>query len=452
MADWILAGDAGLKELYRTLPAAFFQKERWFADRELQGEIELVDSIQFHQAGSTGSVIAFNLYQTQPLMGYYYNLPFLITQSRNMDREVWFEKSGYYFYDPIPTYEYISLLEGLIQDRASLPASQGTYRFQPYRNLYEPRFHLHGSTSNSLLFVTRGYLLKNYRRIYPGVNPELKIGAALNRLGSKQIPELYGSFNYQAQREYTLGIIMEAVENSGTGWERWGKIFKKPSLETEELLCEEASQLGSALGILHRDLAIIARNDGAYHDFNLADFEKRIEHIVNCVRTDQISLPETDSILLKLTDLKKRLSGSNLGAKYRIHGDLHLEQVIKTADGWRILDFEGEPLKSIPERESYDSPLKDVASLLRSISYRLNWAEAGHKEIEIKISSSLSQGYLQSCREVKASFLPGPEEFGPLLTFFQIERAVYECLYESKYRPDWLWIPRAGLAKLIQSL
>lgn len=448
MANWKPDGDTGLKELYGTLPAAFFQKERWFADRTLQNEIELVDSAQFNQGER---VIALNLYRTQPFHGYYYYLPFLIAKDRNTDRGFFFEKNGYYFYDPVPTPEYISLLEELIQNQASFSASQGTFQFQRYHGLDEPRFRLRSGSSNSLLFVTRDYLLKNYRRIYPGVNPELKITAALTRLGSKQIPEVYGSFNYRGENEYTLGVVMEAVENSGTGWERWGMVLKNLTLETEEFLCEEAEQLGSVLAILHRDLAAIARYDGEYHDFSRDDLEKRIENMVNSVQEGFAGLLETELIHSKLIDVKKRLSGQFLGAKFTVHGDLHLEQVIKTTDGWKILDFEGEPLKSIPERENYDSPLKDLASMLRSISYRFNGGEAGRK-IELKISSGLYEGYLRSCQEIKADFLPGIDEFRLLLTLLQIERAIYECLYESKYRPDWFRIPRTGLMNLIQNI
>ena len=338
-----------MKLLYSSIPAALFQKERWFADRELQNEIELFDSIQFHPAGSTRPVITFNLYQAQPFTGYYYNIPLLIVQSRNTAREVLFEKNGHYFYDAIPTNEYVSLLEELTSKRASVPASQGIFQFQLYRNLKEPRFHLHGSTSNSLLFVSRNYLLKNYRRIYPGVNPELKISGALTQLGSNQIPKVYGFFNYHAQTEYTLGIIMEALDNSGTGWERWGRILKSLTFETEEILAKEARLLGNALGNLHWDMATIAREVGNYSKLNLSDMEQRIDRLIIDIKEGLIGFPEFDLILSKLNDLKKLFDGRNLGAKFRIHGDLHLEQVIKTADGWRILDFEGEPLKSIPE-------------------------------------------------------------------------------------------------------
>lgn len=454
MANWNLAEDSIVKELFPSLPATILRKERWFADREYQNELELVDSAQFTRNGFRDSVLTLNLFQIRPFPGYYYYLPLLITKNLDGAREVLFEKKGSFFYDAVPTYEYVTLIEELIENQGVFPASRGNYRFQSYRNRNrsEPRLHLQGSTSNSLLFVTRDYLLKNYRRIYPGVNPELKISAALTMVGSEQIPEIYGSISYQNQSEYTLGIIMESVENCGTGWERWGRLSKDLSLENERLLRDEAELLGKDLGVLHRDLALIARENGGYGFFEKADFEKRIDNVLNNLQNDLTALAETEALVPKLTAVKKELSRRKLGAKFSIHGDLHLEQVIKTEGGWRFLDFEGEPLKPIPERENHDSPLKDLASMLRSISYRFSGGAANYREIEAKVGVALTEGYLDNCREIEADFLPENGELQSLLIFFQIERAVYECLYESKYRPDWLWIPRNGLADLARKL
>ncbi|NLW48379.1 MAG: hypothetical protein GXY86_13730 [Firmicutes bacterium] len=453
MENWNLVRDTGLMKLFSTLPVAFFQKERWFADRNCQLELVLADSIQFIRTSPHQPVLTFNLFQTRPFHGYYYYLPLLITQNRIGDQEALFEKNSYFFYDAIPTYEYVTLTEDFIQNQAVFSAAHGSFQFQSFSSeVNRPRVRLQGSTSNSLLFVAREYLLKNYRRIYPGVNPELKISTSLAGVDSKQIPEIYGSINYhQSDSDYTLGIIMETVENFGTGWERWGRLVKELSSENEQLLQDEAELLGRALGVFHGELGTIAKKSGEFLCFEGTDLEERVDNISNNLR-ELVSLPETQSIVAKLKDVKKGLFQKKLGAKFRIHGDLHLEQVIKTGAGWRFLDLEGEPLKPIPERENYDSPLKDLASMLRSISYRFCGEAANNRGIEGKISSALTEGYLDGCREVKADFLPETAEFQWLLILFQIERAAYECLYELKYRPDWLWIPQSGLADLARRL
>ena len=451
MADWELAGDSGLSELYTPLPAALFQRERWFGDRDYNNGIELVDALKFIKAGSRDRFITLNLFKTLPYPGYYYFIPFLVTTSAAPEREVIFEKNGFYFFDAVPTFEYVSLLEQLFETQASLSTAHGSFKFQTYRGLNEPRLRLSSGTSNSLLFVTRNYLIKNFRRIYPGVNPELRISSALTRLGSTQIPEVYGFFNYQARDEYTLGILMEMVTNSGTGWERWGRLLEKSSPEAAEILFKEAGLLGNTLGYLHRDLAFLTREEGGYSELKWSDLESRIDQLTRDISRGLAGLLEFDLIRTKLEALKARLASGDLGAQFRIHGDLHLEQVLKTEEGWVILDFEGEPLKPIPERENFDSPLKDLASILRSVSYRIHscGTNRNRPELEEKIAAGLIAGYLESCRKANTDFLPGEPHFSRLLTLFQIERAVYECLYESKYRPDWLWIPRTGLEKLI---
>lgn len=455
MADWELVGDSGLSELYTPLPAALFQRERWFGDRDNNNGIELVDALKFIKAGSGDRFITLNLFKTVPYAGYYYFIPFLATTSAAPEREVIFEKNGFYFVDAVPTFEYISLLEQLFETQASLSTAHGCFQFQTYRRLNEPRLRLSSSTSNSLLFVTRNYLIKNFRRIYPGVNPEVRISSALTKLGSTQIPEVYGFFNYQAQDEYTLGILMEMVANSGTGWERWGRLLEKEksSSEAVELLFKDARLLGNTLGYLHLDLALLTREEGGYSELKWSDLESRIDQLTRDIKRGLTGLMESDLVRSKLEDLKARLASGSLGAQFRIHGDLHLEQVLKTEDDWVILDFEGEPLKPIPERENFDSPLKDLASILRSVSYRIHscGTNRNQPEIEEKIAARLIAGYLESCRKANADFLPDEPLFSRLLTLFQIERAVYECLYESKYRPDWLWIPRNGLEKLIHN-
>lgn len=451
MANWEFDRDSGLSDLYTSLPSALFQRERWFAHRESSDRMELVDTLKFKKAGAASIYITVNLFKTLPFAGYYYFIPLLVTQNAGFKRERLFKRNGFHFYDAVPTYEYVSLIEQLVESRLSLPTPQGFFQFHPLRSLDEPRLRLAGGTSNSLLFVSRNYLIKSFRRVYPGVNPELKISSALSKLGSHQIPEVYGYFSYQAQNEYTLGILMEMVANSGAGWERWGRIIKKIPLETEELLYNEAVLLGRAVGYLHRDLALIARKDGGYSKLNLSDLEGRIHQLTVDIQEKLTGILESELILSKLEELKAGLAKGRLGAKFRIHGDLHLEQVIKTGEGWVILDFEGEPLKSIPERENFDSPLKDLASLLRSISYLVNGGETEGKqrEIETEIASGLIDGYLESCREANVDFLPDEPLFSHLLTLFQIERGVYECFYESQYRPEWLWIPCKGLKKLV---
>jgi maltokinase len=151
-------------------------------------------------------------------------------------------------------------------------------------------------------------------------------------------------------------------------------------------------------------------------------------------------------ILDKINQIKDQVdTGAGLGRLFHIHGDLHLEQVLKTASTWKVIDFEGEPLKTIAEREALDSPLKDLASLLRSVGYRVHTATGGSADLENRLQMALVNGY----RECQDDFFPTGANFEPLLNLFQLERVIYELSYEAKYRPEWLSIPLAGLEQLL---
>jgi trehalose synthase-fused probable maltokinase len=175
-----------------------------------------------------------------------------------------------------------------------------------------------------------------------------------------------------------------------------------------------------------------------------------------------VELPETEAvgpISGRGQDVRERLQFlSHIGAAgkvIRTHGDFHLGQTMLTADrGWVILDFEGEPARSLPERRLKRSPLRDVAGMLRSFSY----AAAGS---ELQRGVRAPDGWEDRAREVflqgyrehvdPALLPPGEEGTRKLLAVFEMEKAVYELRYELNNRPDWVPIPVAGIARLLDS-
>jgi trehalose synthase-fused probable maltokinase len=136
----------------------------------------------------------------------------------------------------------------------------------------------------------------------------------------------------------------------------------------------------------------------------------------------------------------------------RTHGDYHLGQTLMTPRGWVILDFEGEPARSLPERRQKRSPLRDVAGMLRSFAYAAS-------AVEIQRGVPAPEGWEERAREtflesyletVEPSLLPpGAQAIGNLLSVFELEKAVYELAYELDNRPDWVSIPVAGIRRLL---
>jgi maltokinase len=141
----------------------------------------------------------------------------------------------------------------------------------------------------------------------------------------------------------------------------------------------------------------------------------------------------------------------------RVHGDLHLGQTLRTVKGWKIIDFEGEPAKSLEERRRPDSPWRDVAGMLRSFDY----AAEGSLRDRIDTVGDSDQAAAQDAREWASrntnAFLAGYDEVWvedldeALLTAYAVDKAVYEAVYEARNRPTWLPIPLAALRRLAQS-
>jgi maltokinase len=250
---------------------------------------------------------------------------------------------------------------------------------------------------------------------------------------------------------YALVLIEEMVVNEGTAWEAWQSLIVNPVSDDD--LMADASFLGETIAEMHLGLEQMSRKLGRYQPVDRAFVEEKINTLLRIIRDDlAVHLKDTAGPASeKLKALCSNIKTLNLGWRFRIHGDLHLEQILKTASGWKVIDFEGEPLKSIAERGIWDSPLKDVASLLRSVSYRVHSLYpviSGNYETELQ--QQIINGYLNAYHKSGGQFLPAPDSITKLLDLFQWERVVYEYIYELKYRPDWVRIPEAGLKKLVE--
>jgi maltokinase len=125
----------------------------------------------------------------------------------------------------------------------------------------------------------------------------------------------------------------------------------------------------------------------------------------------------------------------------RIHGDYHLGQLLRTEDGFAVIDFEGEPARPLAERRAPGSPLRDLAGMLRSLDYAAHTA----------IGPSDARDRTRWLAEARDAFLDGYGGIGageaPLLAAFELEKACYEVVYEANNRPDWLWLPLGALER-----
>ena len=142
------------------------------------------------------------------------------------------------------------------------------------------------------------------------------------------------------------------------------------------------------------------------------------------------------------------------GRVIRIHGDYHLGQTLLTPRGWVIIDFEGEPARPLPERRQKRSPLRDVASMLRSFAYvdaRRSSSCAARAPRRTSSSARARRSSSDYFATVDPALMPGGEAaIANLLSIYELEKAIYELRYELDNRPDWVSIPVAGIARLLE--
>jgi maltokinase len=329
--------------------------------------------------------------------------------------------------------------------------------------------------SNTSVVVGGTHVLKVFRRLQTGPHPEVEIGrhlAAVAASSTRSAPVAALSGWYELVDEdggsTALGVVQELVNGALDGWSLvLGSLAADPPGVLARL-----HDLGRAIALLHDALAVPAAS-GAASDAEAPEAfgatplgPDRIRAVAEGTAADAERVLATTidrpPALARVAgragdvrgladDLVSRL-GEDLGSAIRHHGDLHLGQTVHGADGWVILDFEGEPARALAERRLRHSPLRDVAGMLRSLAY----AVATHQRAGV---GHLSPGWLPAGR---AALLDGylsnvDPDLVPvsavavhrLLTLFELEKVVYEIGYELAHRPDWVVLPVAGLRTLL---
>jgi maltokinase len=313
--------------------------------------------------------------------------------------------------------------------------------------------------SNSSVVFGESLILKAFRRVEPGVNPELELLRFLSEREFPHIAPLAGWYEIQGRQiDATLGILQEYLVDARDGWElALDELRDDPRglLDRLRSLGEVTGELHTALGSEHNDPAFSPDEPSAEALALLtADVDEQIERLF-------VDLPESEGlapVIGRGQDVRERLQAlSHIGAGGRVirtHGDLHLGQTMLADRGWVILDFEGEPARPLPERRLKRSPLRDVAGMLRSFSYaaagaRILRGTSAPEDWEDRARQAYLDGYRE--RVDPALLPPGQQAFDQLLAVFELEKAVYELRYELNNRPDWVGIPVAGILRLLES-
>ncbi|HEV7192415.1 MAG TPA: aminoglycoside phosphotransferase [Jatrophihabitantaceae bacterium] len=315
---------------------------------------------------------------------------------------------------------------------------------------------LTGEQSNTSLMYGDLAILKVFRRLQPGTNPDIEIHAALGDRGARHVARLLGAVEADHDgATYALAMLQEFMTTATDGWElakaSVRDLMAEADLHADEAggdFAGEAHRLGAAVAETHADLAAAFGTSVAETDDlgrRASGMQARLDAAIGIV-------PELRELAGALraayADLERLQSEVPL---QRIHGDLHLGQALRTAHRWVIIDFEGEPMGDLSERRHADSPLRDVAGMLRSFDY------AGHHRlIESGPDAQLTYRAAEWTQRNATAFCDGyaeiagadPRDHAVLLRAFEADKAVYEAVYEARNRPSWLPIPLASLSRL----
>jgi len=309
--------------------------------------------------------------------------------------------------------------------------------------------------SNTSLVFGEESILKVFRRLSPGPNPDLEVTTALHRLGSSQVPEPLGWIETRLEGVPTsLAILSRYLRLATDGWSLAATSVRDLYASTDMRAADvggdfagESRRLGIATAQIHADLAAAFGTD----ELGTAAVSELTERMFRKLDLASAAVPE----LVKHADMIGDAYAEFAKLKgpfpvQRVHGDYHLGQVLRTETGWVVLDFEGEPATPLAQRRARSSALRDVAGMLRSFDYAARHQLIGHPDQAAR--NDVARDWV---RRNTGAFCAGYAEAGGLdpaanrvlLRALQLDKAVYEVLYEARHRPSWLSIPLDSLAE-----
>jgi maltokinase len=352
------------------------------------------------------------------------------------------------------------LLRGLAEQRTTGPVQ---FRREP-GTVIDPGLDslmLTGEQSNTSLIFGESAILKVLRRLFPGQNPDLEVTSALARRGSAHVAEPFGWMQTRdGDDQILLAILSRYLPGASDGWSLaatslrdlysgGGAGAQGTTIRPDQAggdFAGEAFRLGTATAEVHADLAaafgMTERPPGAF-----AELAGQMTRKLDSASAEVAPLrPYASKLRGYYADLAAVRAPLPV---QRIHGDYHLGQVLRTAAGWVVLDFEGEPMVPLRLRRAPAVALTDVAGMLRSFDYA-----ARHQLLDRPDGEKLRDVADQWVERSQAAFCKGYAEAGgmdpqanaSLLRALMLDKTVYEVVYEARHRPSWLSIPLDSIA------
>ncbi|HET8961052.1 maltokinase N-terminal cap-like domain-containing protein [Nocardioides sp.] len=317
-----------------------------------------------------------------------------------------------------------------------------------------------GEQSNSSVAFGEDALLKVFRKITPGRNPDITVHDVLTRAGSDHVAALFGWLEADSLVEgevLQLAMLQQFLRTASDGWElalsSVRNLFAEADLHADEVggdFAGEAARLGVALRETHDTLAenfpTRVRTDAEQGDV-AAGMRERLDAAIEVVP----GLAEHAAPVRKVFEAVADLADVRV---QQIHADLHLGQTLRTVRGWKIVDFEGEPARPLAERQLPDTPWRDVAGMLRSFDYAPRVVERTFDDADPSAGDQRAYRAAEWSKRNRAAFLEAYTERelthdeNLLLSAYVADKAVYETVYEARNRPTWVSIPLDAISRV----
>ncbi|HEY8282099.1 MAG TPA: hypothetical protein VIG28_06420 [Leifsonia sp.] len=437
------------------LVGSWMRRQRWYSTKNVEPRLRLVASFELEPAEDGARIVTHFFADEAPRTPRVYQVPVVARADREGDPATLIgEAGGRFLYDGPAEEVYVQALVGLMSGGAR---TEGRDAHALGHSLGSPvavraSRRLTGEQSNTSIVGElddgRRSLIKVFRVVQDGENPDVSTLAALTAGGSRRTPDLLGwvTGSWPSPSGGTasgeLALMQDFLAGAEDGWE-----LAVSAAERGEDFAERARELGAGTAELHRLLASVLPTKEA-------DSEDVAQALDGMYRRLTITSTEVPSV----AELREGISAVYEAAAreephpllQRIHGDLHLGQVLYSPErGWQFIDFEGEPLRPLPERAIPDATMRDVAGMLRSFDYVAG--SLGQQDPPIDATAwadRARRAYLDGYASVAGSELADHQQ---LLDAFELDKAVYEVTYEARHRPSWIPIPLAAIARLLSA-